>query len=136
MTSRSRAPRALLVTDPGAVATGLPERIAVQMAQFDGVRIEPTDASMQAAIDWASGGPGFGNAGVHIPQARARPIAGQVRDFQPVGYPPGQAPISHGMERVADRTGVVRFTFDTAPARRPVTEDDLAGIFRRSMPQW
>jgi alcohol dehydrogenase class IV len=38
----------------------LPERIAVQMAHFgvaaavfDGVRIEPTDASMQAAIEWA-----------------------------------------------------------------------------------
>jgi hydroxyacid-oxoacid transhydrogenase len=54
------AHRALVVTDPGMAATGLPERVAVQMAQFgveaavfDGVHIEPTDASMQAAIDWA-----------------------------------------------------------------------------------
>ncbi len=54
------ARRALVVTDAGVAATGLPERIAAQMAQFgvqavvfDGVRIEPTDASMQAAIDWA-----------------------------------------------------------------------------------
>jgi hydroxyacid-oxoacid transhydrogenase len=54
------ARRALVVTDAGVAATGLPERIAVQMAHFgvaaavfDGVRIEPTDASMQAAIDWA-----------------------------------------------------------------------------------
>jgi hydroxyacid-oxoacid transhydrogenase len=56
------AHRALVVTDPGMAATGLPERVAVQMAQFgveaavfDGVHIEPTDASMQAAIDWARG---------------------------------------------------------------------------------
>jgi hydroxyacid-oxoacid transhydrogenase len=54
------ARRALVVTDPGVAATGLPERIAARMAQFgvtaavfDGVHVEPTDASMQAAIDWA-----------------------------------------------------------------------------------
>jgi hydroxyacid-oxoacid transhydrogenase len=54
------ARRALVVTDPGVAATGLPERVAAQMtrfgveaAVFDGVHIEPTDASMQAAIDWA-----------------------------------------------------------------------------------
>ena len=49
------ARRALVITDPGVAATGLPDRIAAQMAQFgvqarvfDGVHIEPTDASMQA----------------------------------------------------------------------------------------
>jgi hydroxyacid-oxoacid transhydrogenase len=54
------ARRALVITDPNVAATGLPARIAEQMARFDvvaevyaGVRIEPTDASMQAAIDWA-----------------------------------------------------------------------------------
>jgi len=54
------ARRALVVTDPGVAATGLPDRVAAQMAQFgveavvfDAVHIEPTDASMQAAIDWA-----------------------------------------------------------------------------------
>jgi hydroxyacid-oxoacid transhydrogenase len=54
------ATRALVITDPGVAATGLPDRIAGQMAAFDvdahvydGVRIEPTDASLQAAIDWA-----------------------------------------------------------------------------------
>ena len=54
------ATRALVITDPRVAATGLPERVAAQMAQFgvqavvfDGVHIEPTDASMQAAIDWA-----------------------------------------------------------------------------------
>ena len=54
------ATRALVLTDPGVSATGLPARVAEQMTRFgveavvfDGVRIEPTDASMQAAIDWA-----------------------------------------------------------------------------------
>ena len=54
------ATRALVITDPGVAATGLPDRVAEQMARFgveavvfDGVRVEPTDASMQEAIDWA-----------------------------------------------------------------------------------
>jgi len=52
--------RALVVTDPGVAATGHPQRIAAQMAQFgieavvyDGAHVEPTDESMQRAIDWA-----------------------------------------------------------------------------------
>jgi len=54
------ARRAVLVTDAGVAATGAPARIAKQMGEFgvdavvfDGVHVEPTDASMQAAIDWA-----------------------------------------------------------------------------------
>ncbi|TAM84062.1 MAG: iron-containing alcohol dehydrogenase, partial [Jatrophihabitans sp.] len=54
------ATRALVVTDPGIAATGLPRRVAEQMHRFgveavvfDGVHVEPTDASMQAAIEWA-----------------------------------------------------------------------------------
>ena len=49
--------RALVVTDPGVAATGIPQRVADQMAQFgiearvfDGVRVEPTDESMNAAV--------------------------------------------------------------------------------------
>ena len=49
--------RVLVVTDPGVAATGHPQRVADQMAQFgieasvyDGVHVEPTDASMEAAI--------------------------------------------------------------------------------------
>ena len=51
------ARRVLVVTDPGVAATGHPQRVAEQMAQFgidarvfDGVHVEPTDESMQAAI--------------------------------------------------------------------------------------
>ena len=49
--------RVLVVTDPGVAATGHPQRVADQMGQFgieatvfDGVHVEPTDASMEAAI--------------------------------------------------------------------------------------
>ncbi len=52
--------RVLVITDPGVAATGHPQRVADQMAQFgieasvyDGVHVEPTDASMEAAIEHA-----------------------------------------------------------------------------------
>ena len=52
--------RALVVTDPGIAATGAPQRVAEQLTRFgiaagtfDGVHVEPTDASMQQAVDWA-----------------------------------------------------------------------------------
>ena len=52
--------RALVVTDPGVAATGLPQRVAEQMSRFgiearvfDGSHVEPTDESMQQAIDFA-----------------------------------------------------------------------------------
>jgi len=54
------ARRALVITDPRIAATGTPQRVAEQMGRFgveasvfDGVRVEPSDASLQAAIDWA-----------------------------------------------------------------------------------
>lgn len=52
--------RALIVTDPGVAATGVPGRIAEQVAGFgiavvvfDGAHVEPTDASMEQAVLWA-----------------------------------------------------------------------------------
>ena len=52
--------RVLVVTDLGVAATGSPQRIADQMAQFgiearvfDGVHIEPTDVSLDEAIAYA-----------------------------------------------------------------------------------
>jgi hydroxyacid-oxoacid transhydrogenase len=54
------ARRVLVVTDVGLVAVGHPQRVAEAMARFgieahvyDGVHVEPTDTSMQAAIDHA-----------------------------------------------------------------------------------
>jgi hydroxyacid-oxoacid transhydrogenase len=55
--SRYGTRRVLVVTDPGVAATGNPQRVAEQMARFgieahvfDGVHVEPTDASLAAAI--------------------------------------------------------------------------------------
>ena len=52
--------RVLVVTDPGVAATGHPQRIADQMAQFgieaqvwDGVHVEPTDVSLLHAVEAA-----------------------------------------------------------------------------------
>ncbi len=52
--------RVLLVTDPGVAATGHPARIAeevtghgLDVVVFDGVHVEPTDASMIEAIEFA-----------------------------------------------------------------------------------
>lgn len=52
--------RVLVVTDPGVAATGHPQRIADQLADaglktevFDRAHVEPTDASLQEAIDFA-----------------------------------------------------------------------------------
>ena len=50
--------RVLVVTDPGVAATGLPERVAMRIRGFgveaevyDQAHVEPTDRSLQAAID-------------------------------------------------------------------------------------
>jgi alcohol dehydrogenase class IV len=58
--SQYGASRALVVTDPGVAATGLPQRVADQMGRFgieavvfDGAHVEPTDESMERAIAFA-----------------------------------------------------------------------------------
>lgn len=57
---RPTRPRVLLVTDPGVAATGHPDRIARQITRrgfetvvFDQARVEPTDESLIAAVDFA-----------------------------------------------------------------------------------
>ena len=56
------ARRVLLVTDPGVAATGHPDRIAEQVrahglevTTYDGVHVEPTDASLSEAVEFARG---------------------------------------------------------------------------------
>src|SRR3954465_9313072 len=58
--SRTGARRVLVVTDPGLATTGTPQRVADQMTGFDieavvfdGAHVEPTDESLQHAVDWA-----------------------------------------------------------------------------------
>jgi len=57
---RDDARRVLLVTDPGVAATGHPDRVAEQMRArglevvvYAGARVEPTDASLEAAVAFA-----------------------------------------------------------------------------------
>jgi hydroxyacid-oxoacid transhydrogenase len=117
------ATRALVITDPGVAATGLPARVAAQMAQFgvqaavfDGVHIEPTDASMQNAIDWArANGPWDAfvavGGGSSIDTAKAVNLLltnpGELIDYvnAPVGG--GQAPVNalHPLVAVPTTTG-------------------------------
>src|SRR3954452_12440476 len=58
--SATGARRVLVVTDPGVAATGAPQRVAdrmtgfgIEAVVFDGAHVEPTDESLQFAVDWA-----------------------------------------------------------------------------------
>jgi alcohol dehydrogenase class IV len=62
-------------------------------------------------------GLGFGNSGVHVPHANAYPIAGQVRDYRPVGYPPDEPLVPHGMSVALTAPESFRVTFDACPER-------------------
>src|SRR3954453_17539741 len=108
--SRTGARRGLVVTDPGLATTGTPQRVADQMTGFDieavvfdGAHVEPTDESLQHAVDWArEHGPwdaivavGGGSA---IDTAKAINLMttnpGELMDYinKPVGG--GQAPVN------------------------------------------
>ena len=59
--SQYAARRVLVITDPGVAATGHPARVAEQISSygmetvvFDAVHVEPTDASLAAAIEFAN----------------------------------------------------------------------------------
>jgi hydroxyacid-oxoacid transhydrogenase len=71
----------------------------------------------EMALAATMAGLGFGNAGVHIPHANAYPIAGQVRDFHPDGYPPAEPIVPHGMAVSLTAPEAFRFTFDACPER-------------------
>ena len=62
-------------------------------------------------------GMGFGNAGVHLPHANAYPVAGQVKDFRPEGYPGDEPLVPHGMAVALTAPESFRFTFDALPER-------------------
>jgi hydroxyacid-oxoacid transhydrogenase len=78
---------------------------------------DDVDARRDMALAATFAGLGFGNAGVHIPHANAYPIAGQVRDFRPAGYPDDEAMVPHGMAVSLTAPEAFRFTFDAAPQR-------------------
>ena len=75
------------------------------------------DARRDMALAATFAGLGFGNAGVHIPHANAYPIAGQVRDFRPEGYPTDEPMVPHGISVSLTAPEAFRFTFEAAPER-------------------
>jgi hydroxyacid-oxoacid transhydrogenase len=78
---------------------------------------EDVDARMDMAMAATFAGMGFGNSGVHIPHANAYPIAGQVKDFRPAGYPQDEPMVPHGMSVSLTAPEAFRFSFDSAPDR-------------------
>jgi alcohol dehydrogenase class IV len=78
---------------------------------------EELGARRDMALAATFAGLGFGNAGVHIPHANAYPIAGQVRDFRPEGYPGDEAMVPHGMAVSLTAPEAFRFTFPASPER-------------------
>jgi hydroxyacid-oxoacid transhydrogenase len=75
------------------------------------------DARANMAMAATFAGMGFGNAGVHIPHANGYPIAGRVKDFRPLDYPPDEPMVPHGMSVALTAPEAFRFTFDAAPER-------------------
>ncbi|MGZ4494991.1 MAG: hydroxyacid-oxoacid transhydrogenase [Nocardioides sp.] len=102
--------RVLVVTDPGVAATGHPQRVAEQMGVFgiearvfDGVHVEPTDASLEKGVAFArETGPwdafvavGGGSA---IDTAKAVDLLttnpGELMDYVNVPVGKGRAPVN------------------------------------------
>ena len=78
---------------------------------------DDVDARMDMMMAATFAGMGFGNSGVHIPHANAYPIAGQVRDFHPAGYPQDEAMVPHGMSVSLTAPEAFRFSFEADPDR-------------------
>jgi alcohol dehydrogenase class IV len=74
-------------------------------------------AREQMALAATFAGMGFGNAGVHLPHANAYPVAGQVRDFRPDGYPDDHPMVPHGMAVALTAPAAFRFTYAADPDR-------------------
>ncbi|MGZ4473741.1 MAG: hydroxyacid-oxoacid transhydrogenase [Nocardioidaceae bacterium] len=87
---------------------------------------DDAQAREEMAMAATFAGLGFGNAGVHIPHANAYPIAGQVKDFRPDGYPEDKPMVPHGMAVALTAPEAFRFTFDAAPDRHVRAAELLA----------
>nr|WP_040407061.1 hydroxyacid-oxoacid transhydrogenase [Amycolatopsis nigrescens] len=104
-------------------------RNALPAAVADGDNLAARE-DMALAATFA--GLGFGNAGVHIPHANAYPIAGQVRDFHPDGYPDEEPMVPHGMAVSLTAPEAFRFTFPAAPERHLRVAELLAPGFEHT----
>jgi hydroxyacid-oxoacid transhydrogenase len=75
------------------------------------------EARTQMMLATIYAGMGFANAGVHIPHALGYPIAGNVRDFHPQGYPQKKALVPHGMSTALGAPASFQFTAKAKPER-------------------
>ena len=95
----------LIVTDPGVSALGAPHRIAdalrrydIETEIFDGVHVEPTDDSMNKAVEYARAQGDVGRV-----RRRRRRVGDRHRQGdQPADHPPRRA---DGLHQQADRQG-------------------------------
>lgn len=80
---------------------------------------DAADRDAREQTMWAAtlAGIAFGNAGVHIPHAMAYAVAGQIRNFHPVGYPDAEPMVPHGMAVIVNAPSVFRAIASTGPAR-------------------
>jgi hydroxyacid-oxoacid transhydrogenase len=82
-----------------------------------------TDMALAATL----AGMGFGNAGVHVPHANAYPIAGNVRDYRPPGYPDAEPLVPHGIAVALTAPAAFELTYPSSPARHDRVAMLLAG---------
>jgi alcohol dehydrogenase class IV len=86
----------------------------LRRAVLNGLDLE---ARRHLALAATYAGIGFGNAGVHVPHAVAYPVAGQVRDYVPPGYPGRHPLVPHGVAVVLTAPAAFRFTYPASPER-------------------
>lgn len=132
------ARRVLVVTDPGLVETGVPQRVAdaakaagLTVEIYDGVHVEPTDESFAAAVEFAAQSEWDGFIGVgggsSIDTAKAINLLttypGELNDYlnKPIGE--GKAPPGPLKPLVAVPT-----TAGTGSESTPVCVLDLLGL--------
>ena len=84
-------------------------------------------ARQDMALAATLAGLGFGNAGVHVPHANAYPIAGNVRDYRPAGYPGDEPLVPHGMAVSLTAPAAFELTYASAPARHDRLAELLSG---------
>ena len=83
-------------------------------------------ARHQMALASTYAGTGFGNAGTHLPHANAYPIAGAVKDYQAIGYPP-MPMVPHGQAVSVTAPQVFRWTYPGDPERHLRAAELLSG---------
>lgn len=98
---------------------GCREALAVCGRHLARATHDASDAEARGELMWAAtlAGIAFGNAGVHVPHAMAYAIAGGVRDYVAVGYPPAAPLVPHGFAVALGAPAVFDALGPTAPAR-------------------